>query len=305
VRQGGETHRQGRAHRNTARLQSVSWRHCCPLSPPLLEANASRRRAGWPVTHSECPAGSGASPAQRRSVDGRHGEDRSIASGPAAGVSPAACPASPAGSSAAAEAAAGSGGRVPADRPGSSLSRGCRRSTATSWRSTSRPASFDAAERASSAIHPPPGGRTIRYNSVPSQARDPASPPATMYCELAGQLPMPCFETPQVAHIETGRRWRCVFMRAVRGTSAGVSAGQASVACNRSVTIRVTVRAMPGDRLPAASCSSMRRTWSARPARDHGAARNVCRWSRVAAGMCGRGYGDLAGRAVSLGCNAC
>jgi hypothetical protein len=30
----------------------------------------------------------------------------------------------------------------------------CRRSTATSWRSTSSSASFDAAERASNAIHP-------------------------------------------------------------------------------------------------------------------------------------------------------
>jgi hypothetical protein len=86
-----------------------------------------------------------------------------------------------------------------------SLGLGCwRRSTATSCRSTSSSASLDADDRASSAIHPAsrPAGRTSDTASVPSQARDPVSPPAIMADVLAGQLRMPSYGTPHVQPLE-------------------------------------------------------------------------------------------------------
>jgi hypothetical protein len=80
--------------------------------------------------------------------------DRSTAGGPAAGASAAACLASRAGSSAATWGPAGPGRRVPRSAQSSPGPGFCRRSTATSWRSTSNSVSFDAAERASSPIQP-------------------------------------------------------------------------------------------------------------------------------------------------------
>jgi hypothetical protein len=103
----------------------------------------------------------GARHPDRRNLPWRHQtavlpcEDRSSASGPGACASPAACPVSPAGSSAPAWRAAGPMAASTARSAQSSLGLGfCRRSTATSWRSTSSPASFDAEERARSAIQP-------------------------------------------------------------------------------------------------------------------------------------------------------
>jgi hypothetical protein len=72
----------------------------------------------------------------------------------------------------------------------------CRRSTATSWRRTSSSASFDAGQRASSAIHPV---RRMRSGtaSVWSRACYPASPAAIMAGIPAGQPPMSRFGTTQ------------------------------------------------------------------------------------------------------------
>ena len=83
------------------------------------------------------------------------GAGRSTVGGPAAGASAAACPASPAGLSATAPGAAGPGQPVPPGRPSPASAWGAAAAAPqASWRSTSNPASFDAGDRASSAIHP-------------------------------------------------------------------------------------------------------------------------------------------------------
>ena len=63
---------------------------------------------------------------------------------------------------------------------------------------TSSPASFDAAERASSTIHPARRAKSDRA-FVQSQARDAASHTTTVADEPAGQRPMPRFGTHRAA----------------------------------------------------------------------------------------------------------
>ena len=122
-------------------------------------------------------------------------EDRPAVGGPTAGASAAALPASPAGPSAAAPGAAGPGpstARSAQPVPGFGF---CRRSTATSWRSTSNSASFESAERAGSTIQP-----AIRTKIRQAPYRhEPAMLPASQRItagESAGQPPMPHFGTP-------------------------------------------------------------------------------------------------------------
>jgi hypothetical protein len=113
-----------------------------------------------PSPGSPPPAARSAPRPGRRQAAVLPGGDRSAAGRQAAGASAAACPDSPAGSSAVLWGAAGSGQRSPSGPPGPGPGFGfCRRSTATSWRNTSNPAS-SAAEPASSTIQPPVTSRS-------------------------------------------------------------------------------------------------------------------------------------------------
>jgi hypothetical protein len=124
---------------------------------PRLGSPGRAARPGSACSPSQGSLARSARPAPRpgrRQAGVLPGEGRSSASEPAAGASAAACPASRAAPHAAARGVAVPGRRAPRSAQSSFGLGFCRRSTATSWRSTSSSASFDAAERASSASHP-------------------------------------------------------------------------------------------------------------------------------------------------------
>src|SRR5215472_298043 len=143
-----------------------------------------------------CPV----STASRASAGGvLRGGDRSTATGPAAGASPAASSGSPAGSPAAVWGAPAPGRRAPSDRPspasvsGSAAAAPPPPGAAPAVRRLSKPPNV----RAAPSSRPSEG---TRYrSSVPSRISDPATHPPLTAGKSAGQLPIRRFGTPQPA----------------------------------------------------------------------------------------------------------
>ena len=152
-----------------------------------------------PSPGSLVPSAQSAPPAWRQLAAVLPWEDRSTASGPAAGASATASPASPADSSSPAWAAAGPGRRAPRDPPSPASAGGSAAAgrpppgAAPAVRRPSTPPNVPAAPSSRS------GGRTSGKASVPSQACNTVSHTISTVDKSAGQRLMYRFVTSQAA----------------------------------------------------------------------------------------------------------